>query len=108
LRPLPSSTNKREPSRSKSTPVGYQPTGIQPCTAEAPGFAKSANVTVLLSAFATRSVRPSGDSASAFGVDPTGASRPSATEICSAAVAEATSTTHTAVVLAHRTHTRAA
>ena len=27
-----------EPSRSNSTPVGYQPTGIQPCTTEAPGL----------------------------------------------------------------------
>src|SRR6187397_1069096 len=88
LSPLPSSTKRREPSRSKSTAVGYQPTGIHPWTAEAPGFDTSATVTVLLSALATRSVRPSGDSASPLGVDATGASRPRATEICSAAVDE--------------------
>src|SRR3954464_3847068 len=70
MSPLPSRTNMREPSRSKRTPVGYQPTGIQPWTADAPGFETSARVTVLLSALATRSVRPSGDSARPFGVDP--------------------------------------
>jgi hypothetical protein len=82
---LPSRTNIRVPSRSNSTSVGYQPTGIQPSTEDAPGFETSAIVTVLLSAFATISVCSSGESARPFGVDPAGASMPSAIEICSAA-----------------------
>src|SRR5262249_39054161 len=66
--PLPPSTNSREPSRSNSTAVGYQPTGIQPSTDEAPGRDTSAIVTVLLSALAMASWRPSGEIASPFGV----------------------------------------
>src|SRR4029079_6379528 len=106
LSPLPSSTKRRVPSRSNSTPVGYHPTGIQPWTGAATGFETSARVTVLLSALATASVRPSGDSATPFGVEPTGASVPSATEICSTAFRVATSTTQTALVFAHATNTR--
>src|SRR6185503_2476512 len=104
--PLPSSTNRRLPSRSKRTPVGYQPTGIQPCTSVAPGRDTSATVTVLLSALAIASVRPSGDSASAFGVEPTGASGPSATPICSQESCSVTSPTQTALVLAQATNSR--
>src|SRR4051812_872817 len=81
--PLPESTKSRLPSRSNSTPVGYQPTGIQPVTEDAPERDTSAIVTVLLSALAMASVRPSGDSARPFGVEPTGACGPSATPICS-------------------------
>jgi hypothetical protein len=55
------------------TAVGYHPTGTQPSTSLAPAFAMSTTATVLLSALATSSVSPSGDNASAFGVDPTGA-----------------------------------
>src|SRR5215472_9097606 len=102
--PLPSSTNSRRPSRSNSTLVGYQPTGIQPSTLDLPGADTSATVTVLLSAFATSSVFPSGDNARPFGVDPAGASAPNATEICSEAVLRATSTTQTAFVFAHATN----
>src|SRR5258708_510698 len=105
--PLPSSTKRRLPSRSNSTLVGYHPTGIHPCTSVAPGFETSATVTVLLSALATTSVRPSGEGARPVGVDPTGAWVPSATEICSPAFQAATSTTHTALVLAHATNSRA-
>src|SRR3954469_11383203 len=53
--PLPESTKSRLPSRSNSTPVGYQPTGIQPVTEDAPERDTSAIVTVLLSALATAS-----------------------------------------------------
>ena len=62
---------------------------------------------MLLSALATASVRPSGESATPLGVDPAGACVPSATEICSPAFRAATSTTQTALVLAHATNSRA-
>src|SRR5262249_36460762 len=104
--PFPLRTNIREPSRSKMTPVGYQPTGIHPLTTLLRGVLTSATATVLLSAFATSSVRPSGESATAFGVEPAGASRPRATEICSVAVFAAGSTTHTAFVFAQATNSR--
>src|SRR3954469_4895906 len=104
--PLPSSTNSREPSRSNSTVVGYQPTGIHPCTTLAPGFAISATATVLLSALATSSVRPLGEIATLFGVEPTGASTPRATEICSVATRFWRSITQTALVFAHATKSR--
>src|SRR4051812_29846231 len=104
--PLPESTNSRLPSRSNRTPVGYQPTGIHPCTRDAPGRETSASVTVLLSAFATASVLPSGDSERPLGVEPTGASIPSATTICSDEDFRSTSTTQTALVLAQATYRR--
>ena len=84
--PFPSRTKNRDPSRSNSTPVGYQPAGTNPSTWLQPGFETSTTVTVLLSALAMSSVRPSGDSDRPFGVDPTGACASSATEICSLAV----------------------
>src|SRR5258708_21658751 len=102
--PLPSSTKRRLPSRSNSTLVGYHPTGIHPWTTVAPGFETSATVTLLLSALATTSVRPSGERATPLGVDPTGASVPRATEICSPAFRPATSTTQTPLVLAQATN----
>src|SRR5215203_4348247 len=105
-RPFPSSTNSRDPSRSNSTPVGYQPTGIHPCTTLRPGSEMLASVTVLLSALATSSVLPSGEIESAFGVEPTGACTPRATEICSAGMLRARSTTQTALVLAQATNRR--
>src|SRR5262245_46438262 len=100
VRPLPSSTKNLRPSRSNNTLVGYQPTGTQPRTLDDPGLDTSATVTALLSAFATSSVWSSGESARPFGVDPAGACAPSATEICSAAVPRAVSTTQTALVFA--------
>src|SRR5215207_9119050 len=105
--PLPLSTNMRDASRSNSTPVGYQPTGIHPRTTVAFGVETSATVTVLLSALATSSVRPSGESARPLGVEPTGAWIPSATEICSEGVRLARSTAHTALVFAQATNRRA-
>jgi hypothetical protein len=62
---------------------------------------------VLLSAFATSSVRPSGERARAFGVEPGGAFGESAMPICSAARRDARSTTHTAFVCAQATKSRA-
>ena len=104
--PLPLSTRIRLPSGANSTPVGYQPVGMKPSTSLRPGVSTSTTATVLLSAFATSSVPPSGDSASAFGVLPTGAFGYSATEICSFAVPDARSTTHTALVFAQATNSR--
>src|SRR5262245_35479387 len=74
VRPLPASTKNRAPARSNATLVGYHPEGTQPSTSLAPGFSTSTIATVLLSALATRSVVPSGDSDRLFGVVPTGES----------------------------------
>src|SRR5579863_9466368 len=96
-----------EPSWLNSTPVGYQPVGMNPSTRLSPAREMSTIATALLSALATTSRWPSGDTASAFGVDPAGASGYSDTEICSIAFARATSTTQTTFVLAHATNSRA-
>src|SRR5258708_25128269 len=61
--PLPSSTKRRLPSRSHRTLVGDHPTGTHPWPTVAPGFEPSATPTLLLSALATTSVRPSGERA---------------------------------------------
>jgi hypothetical protein len=106
VRPLPESTRTFPPSRSKATPVGYQPVGMKPRKRLSPERVTSTTATVLLSAFATSSVWPSGESASAFGVEPGGARGESATAIFSAATRVATSTTQTAFVLAHATKRR--
>src|SRR6476659_3424794 len=94
VRPLPDSTRRRLPSGVKDTPVGYQPVGTKPATRLAPGRETSTTATALLSAFATSSVFPSGESASAFGVLPAGASGASATEICSLAAIDGRSIAH--------------
>src|SRR5262245_35557023 len=106
VRPLPFSTKNRVPSAANMTDVGYQPTGTHPSTLLAPGFVTSTTATVLLSALATSSFVPSGDSARLFGVVPTGALGYNATEICSLADREARSTTHTAFVFAQATNSR--
>ena len=62
--------------------------------------------TVLLSALATARVSPSGDTASAFGVVPGGASGKGETPICSRAIKPAVSSTHTLLVLAQATNRR--
>ena len=56
---------------------------MKPRTLLLPGAVTSTTATLLLSALATSSVLPSGDSASAFGVVPGGAFGKSATPICS-------------------------
>ena len=97
----------RRPSRLNWTAVGYQPVGMKPLTALAPGRLTSTTATALLSALATSSVWPSGERPSALGVLPAGAPGWSATETCSFAACEARSTTHTAFVFAHATNSRA-
>src|SRR5690349_4770873 len=72
VRPLPLRISSRDPSFVNWTPVGYQPVGMKPSTWLAPGFFTSITATVLLSALATTSVEPSGERASAFGVEPAG------------------------------------
>ena len=106
MSPFPFSTNNAS-RRAKTAPMsGYQPTGIQPSTRLAPAVFTSTMATVLLSALATSIIVPSGDSARLFGVVPTGALGYSATEICSFAVFDCWSMTHTAFVFAHATKSR--
>ena len=64
---------------------------MNPSTSLLPGFSMSIIATVLLSALATASVWPSGDTDSAFGVVPAGASGNGDTPICSRAVSVAVS-----------------
>ncbi len=97
-RPLPLRTSTRSPFASKATPVGYQPVGTNPRKRLSPGRVTSTTATVLLSALATSRVDPSGESASAFGVEPGGAFGDSATPMRSVARREARSTTHTELV----------
>ena len=108
VRPLPESTSTFSASRSYATPVGYQPVGMKPRKRLSPGSATSTTATVLLSAFATSSVWPSGESASALGVEPGGALGESATPIRSTVWRVARSTTETALVLAQATKSRRA
>src|ERR1039457_5488876 len=72
-RPLPLATSRCRPSGVTRTDVGYQPTGTNPSERLLPGFATSKTATMLLLAFATKSIFPSGESARLFGVDPGGA-----------------------------------
>src|SRR5207247_11357503 len=106
VRPFPLSTKMREPSLLNIAAVGYQPVGMNPSTWLEPGFDTSTMATVLLSALATTRRVSSGDRLTWFGVDPGGAFGKSATEICSTARRPATSTTHTALVLAQATNRR--
>src|SRR5437867_7791701 len=80
--PLPFATNSVFPSAATATAVGYQPTGITPATCMAAGVRRTA-ATALLPALATYRVRPSGESARAFGSLPTGACGARATVSCS-------------------------
>src|SRR5262245_17711102 len=63
----------RRPSGDVVTNVGYQPVGTNPRTLLSPRFSPSTTATELLSALATYSRSPSGDSAREFGVLPAGA-----------------------------------
>jgi hypothetical protein len=88
----------------KRTAVGYQPVGTKPWNRLSPARVTSTTATVLLSAFATSSVAPSGESASALGVAPGGAFGESAMAMRSATRRVARSIAHTAFVLAHATN----
>src|SRR5262245_49455197 len=106
VRPLPLRTNTRALSRLINAAVGYHPVGMNPWTSLRFGSLTSTTATVLLSALATTSRVSSGDRLTAFGVDPGGASGKIETFTCSAAWRFATSTAHTALVLAHATKSR--
>src|SRR5215469_15219569 len=71
--PFPLATNKCLPSGVTRTEVGYQPTGIKPRERLLPGVLTSNTATILLSAFAMKSVRSSGERARLLGVEPGGA-----------------------------------
>src|SRR5215510_11967242 len=70
--PLPLATNRRLPSGVTRTEVGYQPTGIKPSERLLPATLTSNTARLLLSAFATKRVFSSGESAKLFGVEPGG------------------------------------
>ncbi len=72
--PLPERIMICRPSRVNTAPVGYQPVGMKPSTNARAELLTSIDATVFVSAFATSSVRPSGDSATEFGVDVGGCS----------------------------------
>ena len=56
------------PSFENTAAVGYQPVGMNPSTKLRAGLLTSMTATALMSAFATISVRPSGESATELGV----------------------------------------
>ena len=72
-RPLPLRMKICRPSRLKMAPVGYRPVGMKPATLLLTLLLTSMTATALLSAMATTSVWPSGDSATELGVDVAGA-----------------------------------
>src|SRR5262245_43503914 len=72
-RPLPLAIRIRSPFGTNRTQVGYQPAGMIPSDAPLPGRLTSKTATLLLSALATRSARPSGERARLLGVLPFGA-----------------------------------
>src|SRR2546427_10691887 len=86
--PFPLATNRRLPSGLTRTEVGYQPTGMKPSERLLPAMLTSNTATLLLSAFATKRVFSSGDSARLFGVerepDPDGARRSTSRAVCRA------------------------
>src|SRR3954471_5406360 len=104
--PLPLRMKIRRPSLLKRAAVGYQPVGMNPRTAAAPGRETSTTATVLLSALATSRVAPSGERPRPLGVLPGGAAGSRAMPILSRAVRAARSTTQTSLVLAQATKRR--
>src|SRR5205823_9160848 len=93
--PLPASIMIWRPSRVNTAPVGYQPVGMKPSTNARAELLTSIDATVLVSALATSSVRPSGETATEFGVEVGGCSGYRLVEICSIAKLEKVSNTHT-------------
>src|SRR5881275_2189928 len=71
--PFPTPTSSVLLSGVTATAVGYQPVGTNPLTTLSFCFSTSTTATQLLSAFATYSVFPSGATATASGVLPSGA-----------------------------------
>ena len=106
-RPFPLATSKRLPSGVTRTEVGYQPTGMKPSERLAPGCETSKTATLLLQALATKSRRPSGESARLFGVEPGGECGCSAALRVSSGRPVAASSTVTVLRLALATNSRA-
>src|SRR2546427_6060949 len=104
--PLPLRIRIGRQSRVNTAPVGYHPVGMKPFTRLRPPLLMSMTVTVFVSAFATSSIRPSGDTATELGVEVGGASGKRLVEICSMASPENVSSTHTAELLPHATNNR--
>ena len=104
--PLPLRMKICWPSRLKIAPVGYQPVGMNPLTTLRAPLLTSTTATALLSALATSSVLPSGDSASELGVDVRGASGKRLIEICSMALPETVSNDQTDESPAQATNSR--
>src|SRR5207247_2907308 len=104
--PRPFNTKICLPSRLNIAPVGYHPVGMNPRTMLRAMLPTSTTATLLLSAFATSSVWPSGDSASEFGVAVGGASGDRLIEICSRASYENVSNTQTDELLLDATKRR--
>src|SRR5258708_10210615 len=104
--PLPLRIRIWRPSRVNVAPVGYQAVGMKPSTTLRDGLPTSTTATELVSALATTSVRPSGESDTEFGVDVSGASGYRLVEICSSASYENVLNTHTHALLPHATYSR--
>src|SRR2546423_9507341 len=93
--PFPERISTCRASRVKIAPVGYQPVGMKPSTNDRAGLLTSIHAALLVSALATSSVRPSGESATASGVEVGGCSGNRLVEICSIASFENVSNTPT-------------
>src|SRR5207248_5179126 len=102
--PLPTPTRSCLPSRLTARAVGYQPVGMKPFTWLRLGTATSMTATQLLSAFATYSVVPSGERASASGVLPSGARGNRAVMIVSVMMPRRVSMTETQLLEAQATN----
>src|ERR1039458_8363537 len=72
--PLPLATNRVRLSGLVARAVGNQPTGMNPSIRETLGSEMFTTATLLLSALATNSVLPSGETATASGALPSGES----------------------------------
>src|SRR3954469_15380798 len=70
--PLPLATSRVFPSAVTRTQVGNQPTGMKPSEVARPTWETSNTATLLLFAFATKSVLPSGANPTLLGVEPGG------------------------------------
>ncbi len=88
------------PSRATRTEVGYQPTGMKPSGALAPGSLTLTTARLLVLALATNSIDSSGESASELGVLPEGALGSMAVPIVSIGLPASVSITVTVLRLA--------
>src|SRR5262245_29022401 len=104
MTPLPLATNRLFPSGVTRTDVGYHPTGMKPSDRLLPGTLTSKTATILLFAFAMKSIVSSGDRATLFGVEPGGDCGNNAAQIVSIARPASVSSTVTVLRLALATN----